>query len=1186
MSRCPDRFPRSTPARRTRGVALITVLSLVVIVCLILVAFVAAMRIERTASYSYSQSISAEQIGQGGLRRIIAELQNEMGKDAAPLLDYPRKPIYTNVSSTNIMPQYVGTNADMPNLLKISTTTAPYTGTLSSGRLVATSVNTSVAAQNGRFVDTNRWNLPQLGRFPGANTTPYWVLMTRSGVTNGSGIGFGATGDTLNNPAAGNTNFVIGRFAYAIYDTGGLLDITQAGHPTSISSSDLQQIKGALPGASLSDSSLSIDEQKLITWRNAASRSSYVSYVTNFLATNAIGTVYPGDNTFLSRQDLIKAAKDGIAGLSTNSLPNLTTFSRDRNAPSWGPTFNASDLGGTNSSLYAYRNNAGVSTTTPFTSANRNPNRLLPGVRFSSTHTITDYDSSGSAYTYKVEPGDAVVQRRFPLPRLAWVGSSGPNGVTAAAVRACFGLSWGASADPNLAGVNVWKYEELTPQSTIKTLDQVASEGRAPNFFELLQAAILRGSLGVNGNAGVTSGTAYNLSIQQTFPAFQILRMGAAAIDQADVDSYPTVIEYQQSGSAWQACGVESLPGIISVTPVVGVPYSSPQTEGETSATAAVYLSFNLWNPHRTTPNNVPELRIRARGSVGVYNMHGDPAVLTSTLGSKSEPGYLADIDEAIELTPSARTGFTTPATLMTTDLQGAKPPATVPTDVDRGEWVEALPLGASLSTSIAALRLSDFRYKLGAASAITTERYQSTKVALGYDNTSPFNAVMEFKSPSGAWVPYQFATGMNNDLTWFNSLGGNFYVVSANARTDGKYFANFIAYLGGTYPAGWTINANSGAVYHGVTNDPWSSPAGTGTVYLTYNNTWERSLMFASNDPRSTRFNTWMFTRNGTVPLGAARSMLLWSSTNNAAPFEKGFGGDSNAVQLKPAIFGTSYFPAQLSRNNFGSSTAISAPDNGVTRTGAGSETSYTDSDGLRRVADSGLYIDAGATTGNPFERALDKPIVLNRPFRSVGELGFVFRDNPWRTADLFSSKSADSALLDVFTIQQSTEPVISGRVNLNTRNPAVLKSLLSDALVDPIDASSLSATDAANLAAAITQFTSTNKLINKSDLVNLVSPYLSPTTGTTKSANFSTLDDQNLKPRREAFIRALSDTTQTRTWNLMIDIIAQSGRYGPAASALDKFIVESERRYWLHVAIDRFTGEVLDQKLEVVTE
>jgi hypothetical protein len=32
--------------------------------------------------------------------------------------------------------------------------------------------------------------------------------------------------------------------------------------------------------------------------------------------------------------------------------------------------------------------------------------------------------------------------------------------------------------------------------------------------------------------------------------------------------------------------------------------------------------------------------------------------------------------------------------------------------------------------------------------------------------------------------------------------------------------------------------------------------------------------------------------------------------------------------------------------------------------------------------------------------------------------------------------------------------------------------------------------------------------------------------------------------------------------------------------------FIVEGEQRYWVHVAIDRFTGEVIEKQIEVVNE
>jgi hypothetical protein len=53
------------------------------------------------------------------------------------------------------------------------------------------------------------------------------------------------------------------------------------------------------------------------------------------------------------------------------------------------------------------------------------------------------------------------------------------------------------------------------------------------------------------------------------------------------------------------------------------------------------------------------------------------------------------------------------------------------------------------------------------------------------------------------------------------------------------------------------------------------------------------------------------------------------------------------------------------------------------------------------------------------------------------------------------------------------------------------------------------------------------------------------------------------------------------------MLDAIAQSGRYPPGATNLQNgFAIEEEQRYWVHVAIDRFTGRVLDKQVEVVNE
>ena len=59
-----------------------------------------------------------------------------------------------------------------------------------------------------------------------------------------------------------------------------------------------------------------------------------------------------------------------------------------------------------------------------------------------------------------------------------------------------------------------------------------------------------------------------------------------------------------------------------------------------------------------------------------------------------------------------------------------------------------------------------------------------------------------------------------------------------------------------------------------------------------------------------------------------------------------------------------------------------------------------------------------------------------------------------------------------------------------------------------------------------------------------------------------------------RETIARALAEVTQTRTWGLLIDVITQAGRYPPGTTDVGRqFVVEGEKRYWLHIAIDRFS-------------
>src|SRR6185312_8619109 len=82
----------------------------------------------------------------------------------------------------------------------------------------------------------------------------------------------------------------------------------------------------------------------------------------------------------------------------------------------------------------------------------------------------------------------------------------------------------------------------------------------------------------------------------------------------------------------------------------------------------------------------------------------------------------------------------------------------------------------------------------------------------------------------------------------------------------------------------------------------------------------------------------------------------------------------------------------------------------------------------------------------------AQSRPLLLHRPFRSVAELGYVFRDDPWKNLSFFTPESGDAALLDIFCINEvdNANAVVAGKVNLNTRQAAVLGAIVNEAYID----------------------------------------------------------------------------------------------------------------------------------------
>lgn len=196
--------------------------------------------------------------------------------------------------------------------------------------------------------------------------------------------------------------------------------------------------------------------------------------------------------------------------------------------------------------------------------------------------------------------------------------------------------------------------------------------------------------------------------------------------------------------------------------------------------------------------------------------------------------------------------------------------------------------------------------------------------------------------------------------------------------------------------------------------------------------------------------------------------------------------------------------------------------------------------------------------------------PFVLNRSLRSAGELGYAYSNIfTGTTVDFFTAGSAEAPLLDVFSY--TSAPTRAGSINLNSRNSVALAAMISLAIeAQPL--TTISATRAKTAAAALVSATGALPALSRKDLPRLTAAITTNLGGG--------------EEKQEVLSRALSDACQVRVWNLMIDVIGQSGRYPPGASGLADFVVEGEKRYWLHVALDRFTGQVIDQELEAVYE
>ena len=288
------------------------------------------------------------------------------------------------------------------------------------------------------------------------------------------------------------------------------------------------------------------------------------------------------------------------------------------------------------------------------------------------------------------------------------------------------------------------------------------------------------------------------------------------------------------------------------------------------------------------------------------------------------------------------------------------------------------------------------------------------------------------------------------------------------------------------------------------------------------------------------------------------------------------------------------------------------------------------------------------------------NRPVVLNRAFRSVADMGYAFRGSPWRNLSFSTPETGDAALLDVFCLSDAppaatgvvtasgsvtaAAPLVAGKVNLNTRQEKVLEALISGALKDEVKGGTMAftsgtASEVSKAAQALIGRTTGSKawlgpLSNVSEIAGKLfgkdisitnfnmatdpvytstvfktqneptrNPDLNPAnpnglsgqlnwhfTGFSADLDsnkvFTNAKDQKNLRMREAVVRALVDSGQTRVWNIMLDLIVQTGRLPSAATDLKQFVKEGEHRVWVFLAIDRLTGEVLDKIVEDVAE
>ena len=651
------------PCRSGTGAALVIVLAFIVLIAALMVIFFTQAISYRNQGNSSFNNFKSSALAQSGLATVVGDLQQEIVNGSTTVSYGSGTNVYYPTGNTNAVPQRSGNPAlvnggdPTPNLVRISVRTETYPTGSPGVSSRASADSTTNAAASGQYISPARWNQHYLlPRASAGSTTidttptnafsaPDWTYVTSTGPT------------VITAPSSK----VIGRYAYAIYDEGGLLDANVAGFPSNTSTNSTYASSGVGPsiyntnvyggsypmwGSGLKGTEAFADLtvpittgtttvpmltqtqiDNLVGWRNNATAvptGTYNDYAfsstaamtyhdwavntTNgYLATsgnsykNSTGTFT--DQAFASRQALIAFANDATPPISQDSLQYLGTFTRALEQPCYVPPVGRPQVqnkASNNNAPFGTGNDAWGIDRTASPSLDINPPFLAVRV---------GVGGWARADGTTAVAGEPLLKKRFPLSRLSLfpTNRAAPSAAAAQLIYNYFGLTQNATT-------GFWTYNHGSPSTEpIYKLSEVAalpaSSAREPDFFELLRAAVNVGSLAkaasYQGNSAVTywSSSPSASSLQQardTQAQLQILQIGANIIDQSKADDYPTQIAFSATPTT-VVRGVEDLPYLYRV-------HNWIMRTGTTGSLGEILFQPELWNPHSTSASaNVPK---------------------------------------------------------------------------------------------------------------------------------------------------------------------------------------------------------------------------------------------------------------------------------------------------------------------------------------------------------------------------------------------------------------------------------------------------------------------------------------------------------------------------------------------------------------------------------------------------